>query len=105
MEDFIKIHCAERNVDDVLASYKNSLATEANLDRLNHDRDSFFKQMNLGESLLELSIPKTSNEWTAIIKICEKLMKFDHMYFRNPIVEQLADIRDIRAQGIIDELG
>lgn len=105
MKEYVTISAIEpKHVDQVLATFDHTLATQSNLDRLEYERDKFFTDIKYRGFIMDLSKPKTQNEWITIMKVCEKLMVFDYMYYNNPIMEEQQTLKDMRVQKILDIL-
>ena len=105
MKEYVTVSAIEpKHVDQVLATFDNALATQSNLSRLAYERDKFFTDIEYRGFGLDLSKPKTQNEWVAIMKVCEKLKAFDYMYYNNPIIEEQQTFKDRWVQKILDIL-
>ncbi len=96
------------NVNRQLASFSGLTNTESTLQKLQIAREQFLDGLNGFSSMLDIRNIKTSIQWQAFMKVCEKLLSFDNMInqcLTNDNYEQLKQTLDRRAEDLIKELG
>lgn len=104
----VYVQSPKYNVNRELESFTGNLATNDTLDRLTIARKRFLEELDGFSPLFNIHNVKTSIEWQAFMKVCEKLLSFDNMInqcLRDDNYEQFKQHLDRRAEDLIKELG
>lgn len=96
------------NVNRELESFTESLANTNTLDLLKVAREHFLQEIDEFLPMFDIHNVKTSIQWQAFMKVCEKLMSFDNMIdqcFTSNDYDEYRQILDEKAKFLIKELG
>lgn len=95
------------NVNKELAFFNGCVADEVTCHRLKTARDRFLEELDAFLPMFHIRTVKTATQWTAFMKVCEKLLSFDNMLntcFVANGQQDLIYLQDKKAEDLIQEL-